>query len=93
MNYGNYNEPVNECIPCGSAPVEPMTDMLKETSHIATDVLEMTRRITSHLFGIGNPCCEKEAEPKCFRDQLVATRCELIATAEELSKIMSMLGV
>lgn len=91
MPYETCNEVKMGCTP--TVPTENLTDIVKDTSHIATDVLMMVRRINSHLFGLGNPCCEKEAEPKCFREQMVATRCELIATAEELSKIMCMLGV
>ena len=91
MNYKTC-EPVNDCT-CAPEAIESLTDLMKNTNMIATDVLKMTRRINAHLFGIGNPCCEKEADPKCFRDELVATRCELLATAEELSKICCMLGM
>lgn len=91
MNYGTCNEPNMES-KCAE-PIESLTDMMKGTHIVATDVLKMVRRLNSHLFGIGNPCCEKEADPKCFRDELIATRCELVATAEELSKICCMLGV
>ena len=92
MNYGNF-EPVrdNEC--CVPEPSESLTDLMKNTNAIAYDVLNMSRRISLHLFGVGHPCCEKEADPKCFHDELVATRCELVATAEELKKICCMLGV
>lgn len=92
MNYGTCNENMNECT-CVPETIESMTDIMKSTSMIANDVLAMTRRINSHLFGIGNPLCEKEADPKCFRDDLVKTKCELLATAEELQKMCSMLGV
>ena len=91
MNYTCNGKNVEAA--CAPAPVESLTDMVKETHCIATDVLAMTRRVNGHLFGIGNPCCEKEAESKCFRDELAAIRCELLATAEELSKICVMLGV
>ena len=92
MNYETHNEIMNECT-CSPAPLSSLTEMLKQTHCIATDVLKMAYRINDHLFGIGNPLCEKEAEPKCFRDELEKTRCELMATIEELHKICSMLGV
>lgn len=92
MNYGTCNEPMNDCT-CMPEPIESLTDTMKSTRLIAIDALKMVHRINGHLFGIGNPCCEKEAEPRCFRDELVATKCELLAMVEELSKICSMLGV
>lgn len=92
MNYGTCNESKLENA-CCAEPMESLTDMMKSTNCIAQDALRMARRINAHLFGIGNPCCEKEAEPKCFRDELVATKCELLATVEELAKICAMLGV
>lgn len=74
-------------------PMASMTDMVKEVRFMSTDALSISRQINCHLFGIGNPICEKEADPKCFRDELEKTRCELVATIEELHKICSMLGV
>ena len=73
-------------------PVENLTDVAKQTRIIASDVLTMTRRIRSHLFGSDEAGCEKEAEPRCFRDELAAARYELMVTAEELTKISQMLG-
>jgi hypothetical protein len=66
---------------------------MHSTNCTATDILRMVHRINNHLFAIVNPCCEKEVEPNCFREELVATRCELLTAAEELSKICSLLGV
>ena len=74
-------------------PIEPLAEMMKATCSIASDALHLTRKINEHLFGIGNPCCEKEANPKCFREELVKTKCELLATVEELAKICALLGV
>ena len=92
MDYRNCEKNTEgACTP--PAPIESLTNMVKETNCMAADVLAMTRRINGHLFGIGNPCCEKEADPKCFRDELAAIRCELLATAEELSKICTLIGV
>ncbi len=76
-----------------NVPMANMTDMIKEVSAMTADALAISRRINGHLFGVGNPLCEKEENPKCFRDELEKTRCELLATIEELSKICSMLGV
>ena len=94
MNYENYD---NGCVRNGQAcdpmPVASMTDLMKETSIMAADALKLSRRINAHLFGVGNPLCENEADPKCFRDELDKTHCELMATIEELHKICSMLGV
>ena len=78
---------------CAPEPIESLTDLMKTTGHIASDALGMARKINGHLFGIGNPCCEKEADPRCFRDDLMKTRCELLATVEELAKMCSMLGL
>ena len=94
MNYENYDKGcVRNDQACDPMPVANMTDLMKETSIMATDALKLSRRINAHLFGVGNPLCEKEADPKCFREELEKTRCELMATIEELHKICSMLGV
>lgn len=93
MNYSNVAEKAKLEGPTTPAPAEGLTEMMKEASIIAADVLAMSRRINACLFGIGNPCCEKEADPECFRDALAKTRCELMATAEELGKICVALGM
>ena len=92
MNYDNCCDPRDE-MKCATVPMASMTDLMREVSVMTTDALCISRRINGHLFGIGNPCCEKEADPKCFRDELEKARSELMATVEELSKICSMLGV
>ena len=93
MNYGNCIEPATEGI-CTPAPImENLTEMMKKNRMMTTDVLKMVYRITAHLFGIGKPCCEKEADPKCFRDDLAASNNELAATIDELSEICAMLGM
>lgn len=77
------------CPPSGS-----MTDLLRETSCIASDALLMVQRINSHLFGIGNSvCAEKEAEPRCFHDELAKQKSTLLMTVEELAKICAKLGL
>lgn len=76
-----------------AVPMASMTDLMNEVSAMTADALSMSRRINSHLFGIGNPLCEKEDDPRCFRDELEKTRRGLLATIEDLSKICSMLGV
>ena len=76
-----------------AVPMASMTDLMREVSAMAADAVGMSRKINGHLFGIGNPPCVKEADTKCFRDELEKTRCELVATIEELSKICSMIGV
>lgn len=78
---------------CMPEPTENLTDVAKQTRIIASDVLAMTCRIRSHLFGSDEAGCGKEAEPRCFRDELTAARYELMVTAEELTKISQMLGV
>lgn len=78
---------------CMPEPAENLTDVAKQTRIIASGVLDLTRRIRSHLFGCDEAGCEKEAEPRCFREELTAARCELMAAAEELTKISQMLGV
>ena len=92
MNYETHNEIMNECT-CSPAPLSSLTEMLKQTHCIATDVLKMAYRINDHLFGIGNPCGEKASAPKCFRDELDQTHYDLMAAAEELAKICKQLGV
>ena len=92
MNYDTYFEPRGK-MKCAPVPMASMTDLMREVSAMTADALSMSRRINGHLFGIGNPLCEKEENPKCFRDELEKTRCELMATIEELHKICSMLGV
>lgn len=91
----NYTAGMEKACDCNNAPQirESMTDMMRETSAIAADVLNMVRRINAHLFGSENTCCEKEADPKCFKDELQKTRSEILATAEELSRMSNLLGV
>lgn len=92
MNYERYPDEEMKCT-CAPEPFGSLTDLARSIGVITQDVLGMTRRINGHLFGLGNPCCEKETDPKCFHDELVKTKCELLATAEELSKLCSNLGV
>ena len=91
MKYETCNEGMNVC--CTPEPIESLTDMIKNTNHIANDVLRTVYRINSHLFGIGSPCCEKKEEPKCFRDEVARTRSNLIEAMDELAKISEQLGV
>ena len=73
---------------------ESLTGLLKDTGNIAFDVLAMSRKINDHMFGIGNPiCAEKESSPKCFRDELEKMKANLLAAAEELSRIMARIGM
>lgn len=94
----NHDMNYNTCCDARGAekiavPMESMTDLMKEVSAMTADAMSLSRRINNHLFGIGNPLCEKEADPKCFRDELEKTRSGLVATIEDLSKICTMLGV
>lgn len=93
MNYGTCNERIAEGT-CAPAQAEPLTETLKDTNRVAADVLAMSRRINAHLFGPEpNPCCEKQAEPKCFREELMSARGNLLETAKELSELCVRLGV
>ena len=92
MDYAKTDMSIRDEV-CMSEPMENLTDVAKQTRIIASGVLGMTRRIRSHLFGSDEAGCGKEAEPRCFRDELTATKCELMAAAEELTKISQMLGV
>lgn len=92
MNYERYPDEEMKCA-CAPEPTESLTDLARSISVITRDVLGMTRRINGHLFGLGNSGCEKETDPKCFHDELVKTKCELLATVEELSKLCVKLGV
>lgn len=79
---------------CTPAPNGSMTDLLRENSCIANDVLLMTRRINGHLFGEGNTICEqKEVEAICFHDELQKQKSTLLMVAETLSVICSRLGI
>lgn len=93
MNYETCNCDTRGEAKCIDVPMANMTDMMKEVSVMTADVLALSRKINAHLFGIGNPLCEKETDPRCFRDELEKTRCELVSTIEELHKICAMLGV
>jgi hypothetical protein len=73
--------------------MENMTEIVKDTGRIAADVLGMIRKINAHLFGVGSLCCEKEDDPKCFRDDLMKTKRDLLVAAEELAEICVMLGM
>lgn len=74
-------------------PVEGLTDILHETNERADCVLNLTRRINSHLFGLGDVCEGKDPDPRCFRDELTNTRSNLLAAEEELRKMCSLLGI
>ena len=74
-------------------PMQTMTDLVRETGNIAMDILVMARRVNGHLFGKNTANCEsKEAEPRCFRDEMEKTKETLLNTAAELSKILESLG-
>ena len=92
-NIMNHDNCLSRCEVKCEVPMPSMTDTMREVSLMARDVLQMTRRINAHLFGNGNPLCDKEVDPSCFREELEKTRCELLATIEELHKISSMIGV
>lgn len=81
-----------ECKPT-PIPAESLTDIMREVSNITADLLGMTHRINGHMFGFGNSCCEKEVEPKCFREELQKTREELLTMAKELNELCCSLGV
>ena len=96
MNYDMRNDTCG--LPRGEEkrvdlPIANMTDMMREVSAMTDDALSLSRKINGHLFGIGKPICEKETDPRCFRDELEKTRSELLQTIEELHNICSMLGM
>lgn len=78
---------------CTPTPNGSMTDLLRETSCIATDALTMAQKINGHLFGCGNAICEEEAAPRCLHDELEKQRSTLLMVAETLSVICSRLGI
>lgn len=79
---------------CMPAPNGSMTDLLRETSCIASDVLAMSHKINGCLFGNSEGHSEgKAAEPRCFHDELEKQRRTLMMTAETLSVICSRLGI
>ena len=94
MNYGICNESAgaNACELVAN-PIESLSDMMQSTRMIADDVLRTARRINEHLFGIGVPCNEKEAEPKCLRDDLEKTRRDIKAALDELYQLCGLLGI
>ena len=93
MNYNACNEPVNE-VKCSTVePMQSLGEMMKETRAIASDIFATIRKINSYMFGVLQPCDEKNTEPTCFRDELTKTKCELLATREQLYNISSMLGM
>ena len=92
MNYETYNEPTRDCH-CASEPVTPLTELMRETSMIADSVLKQASGIGNHLFGAANLPCEKEIEPKCFKDELMKTRHTLMVATETLAKMASLLGM
>ena len=75
-------------------PAPSMTDTLKETGSIANEVLSMARTINAHLFGKSDlEREEKEAEPKCFRDEMDRTKSVLRITADELRNTLAQFGL
>ena len=94
MNYINNEDCTLTADPRGGIPrpVPSMTDTLKETSNIAHEVLSMARTINAHLFGKSDlERAEKEAEPRCFQDELDRTKSVLRETADELRNTLAAL--
>ena len=83
------------------APQEPrenMTDVLHDTANIAGDLLGMSRRIKTYLFGEDHTPCsdgsdaQKRESPSCVRDEMVETRCILKGALDEMYAIGAQLG-
>ena len=74
-------------------PVETMTNVLHDVSSMTTDLLNMALRVNGHLFGKGCIPVDKETDPTCFEEELKAVRTELLALAEEMSKMCCLIGV
>ena len=75
-------------------PNGSMSDLLRETSCVASDVLAMSRKINGHIFGSGSDsCAEKEEAPRCFYEELEKQRSTLMMAVETLSVICSRLGI
>ena len=98
--YTHENETTNKenriNMGCDEAvPMQTMTDLSRDTGSIAFDVLLMARKIRNHLFGMKTATNgeAKEAEPRCFRDEMERTKEVMVATANELGQIMSQRGV
>lgn len=91
MKYAN--EVTKECA-CMPEQMLNLTDTVRDTANIAKDVLILARRIDAHLFGGAvTDQTEGEAKSLCLRDDLQKAKTTLLATAEELSKICTLLGV
>ena len=78
---------------CEPERIENLTSTMQKTAAIASDVLRLSERLNAHLFGIDCKQRGEELEPKCFADELNKTCGTLLATAEELSKLCSLLGL
>ena len=92
MNYETKCVPV--CEPAmPSDPMQTLTGAMQKTSAVAEDVLRMAERLHRHLFVCDAPIHHQESELCCFADDVKKTGTLLLATAEELSMIMTKLGV
>lgn len=84
-------------VPMGETCPPPMevslTELMRNTSIVAADVLTMAERLNNHLFSLGNNIHGEKTEPKCFADELALTHQLLVATAEELSQMSVKLGL
>lgn len=103
MNYGRCNEPV-ECrsvgTDCCSGPDQgrfdgPLVQLMGETQCVGLDIVNMSEKIRSNLFGSSNaPACERKGDPPmCHTEALAQHRGNLIQAAEALAIICSLLGV
>ena len=92
MNYESKCVPTCEPV-IPADPMQTLTGAMQKTSAVAEDVLRMAERIHRHLFACDAPIHNQEAEPCCFADEVRKTNILLLATAEELSRIMTSLGV
>ena len=77
-------------------PEENLTDVLRETRVMASDVLNMSRKIRSHLFGSREEPCTEEAkpvDPSCFREEMGELRRKLMNACQEIAEICTKVGV
>lgn len=94
MNYVPTTAEANVRCDCGenALPSQPLVEVVKETGVLAEDILAMVNEVNELLFADRQECCETEAGPKCFREEMLRTRCKLAAACEGLAKLRCLLG-
>lgn len=87
-----YNDEL-KCEVMPNEGIQPLIVVIDKTTNLATDALQMARKINLHLFGNSGMSDTKERQAKCLAEVLGNQSTTLLELCEELAKMMACLGV